>query len=142
MDTIKKWIYEENSDKMRQEARILGSILMVLIFVPPLHFIGTYITYGFVIANNPGFDLSTGCEIGKPNCFQKMLCYEGNLGSCHALSILTMWLVPLIVLILYLFVMFCYRKYLQWRGTKSVQPNDIETGTKSIQPKDIETGTK
>ena len=142
MDTIKKWIYEENSGKMRQEAHMLISISMVLIFVPPLYFIGVYITYGFVIANNPGFDLSTGCEIGKPNCFQKMLCYEGNLGSCYALGILTMWLVPALVSILYLFVMFCYRKYLLCRGTKSVQPNDIETGTKSIQPKNIETDTK
>lgn len=123
METIKKWIYEENSTKMRLEAKMIISIFLLIIFVPPLHFIGTYITYGFVIANNPGYDLSTGCPIGKPNCFKRMLCYEGNLGSCHALSILTMWLVPLLLLILYLIVMECYQGCPYFTCTKSINNN-------------------
>jgi len=127
MDTIKKWIYEDNSDKMRKEAEMLISIIIFVIVVPPLHFIGTYLAYGFVIANNPGYDLSTGCPIGKPNCFQRMLCYQNNLGSCHGISILSMWIVPLLILGIYFVGVYSYR-YIQIWKTKLAQSNDIELG--------------
>ena len=71
---------------------IIGILISVTGFLITLHYAGTYLLFGFIIAGSPDYNRITGCPPNIENCIgrRKLLCYQEDMSSCHMLGLLTL----------------------------------------------------
>jgi len=82
----------------------IGILIVIAVAIVPLHYIGTYLVFGFVVAGSPNNNRITGCPDGVDNCdqTQKMLCYQENMSLCHQLGFVT--LIGLLIVPVFIFL--------------------------------------
>uniref|UniRef100_A0A6C0C7E2 Uncharacterized protein n=1 Tax=viral metagenome TaxID=1070528 RepID=A0A6C0C7E2_9ZZZZ len=116
MDTLNYMFDERNPNNLIEKRKncrecccgtlwtIVGIILVAGVIVA-LHYLGTYLLFGFVIAAHPDYNRVTGCAPNfYPNCWphEKMMCSQEDMYMCHLLGLIT-----LIGVIIGLFCAFC-----------------------------------
>lgn len=95
------YILSQLRKKMFFCLRIMTFIIGICTFVLLVHYIGTYILFGIVIASSPNHNSVTGCPSGTDSCtnHQKLLCYQQYMTACHILGIVTF-----MAMLLFLFI--------------------------------------
>lgn len=144
----------ENPDNLRSETEDCGIIMFVIFIFASLYIIGVFMTYGFMVAANPNYNLTTGCPIDNDcTTVKKMWCYERHYGMCFILGILTMWVFPFVSLIIYtivyafiICVFDCRQKFSKAYNTaigivtNQTDPCEISTGCDKISSSDNTSG--
>lgn len=95
METIRNMFREQNPHNLRKYVECLAcSSIWILIAgaIVALHYTGTYLLFGFIIAGSPNYDRVTGCPLGKSDCNwgEKMTCYEETMAVCHLFGVVTL----------------------------------------------------
>jgi hypothetical protein len=75
---------------------LFGVIWMLILaagILVTLHYTGTYLLFGFIVAGSPNNNRITGCPDGTIECYrhQKMVCYQEDMSFCHMLGLVTLF---------------------------------------------------
>lgn len=118
MKVVQAMISEDNPNNINCIWIGFLSIIMIFTFIGT-YIAGVYLTYGFIIASYPGYDLETGCNKayiigyadGSSFCVytDKMPCYNKNMNWCYLFGWFTMWLIPLTFGVIVGFLWYLYK---------------------------------
>lgn len=72
--------------------RTIGILILVVGIIVGLHYTGTYLLFGFIVAGSPDYNRTTGCPNGMNDCLakQKLMCYQEKMLVCHIFGLITL----------------------------------------------------
>jgi hypothetical protein len=103
METIKYMFDERNPNNLIESRKkcgnccvsiwsVSGFIILIAGCIVALHYLGTYLLFGFIIATHQDNNRVNGCPNNMNDCYsyQKMICYQEKMEFCHLFGLVTL----------------------------------------------------